>query len=81
MLVGKLYLFIALVKTLKCMRIWISRKNMFLVRVMTLLQIRVDCLLRNQAGICATGEIRQKVKFAAFWCVFLTKIKVDTESW
>ena len=30
---------------------------------------------------CATGKIRQNVKFAAFWCVFLTKVKVDPESW
>ena len=42
---------------------------------------QVDCPSRNQAGIIATGEIRQNVKFAAFWCVFLTKIKVDPESW
>ena len=41
----------------------------------------IYCPSRNQAGVCATGEIRQQVKFAAFWCVFLTKIKVDTESW
>ena len=41
----------------------------------------VDCPSRNQAGIIATGEIRQNIKFAAFWCVFLTKIKVDPESW
>ena len=24
-----------------------------------------------------TGKIRSNVKFAAFWCVFLTKMKVD----
>ena len=29
----------------------------------------------------ATGKIRQNIKFADFWCVFLTKIKVDPESW
>ena len=28
----------------------------------------------------ATGKIRQNIKFADFWCVFLTKIKVDPES-
>ena len=28
-----------------------------------------------------TGKIRQNVKFAVFVCVFLTKIKVDPESW
>ena len=39
------------------------------------------CPSRNQAGIFATGEIRQNIKFAAFWCVFLTKKKVDPESW
>ena len=42
---------------------------------------QLDCPSRNQAGLFATGEIRQNVKFAAFWCVFLTKIKVDPESW
>ena len=41
----------------------------------------LNCPSRNQAGICATGEIRQNIKFAAFWCVFWTKIKVDPESW
>ena len=41
----------------------------------------INCPSRNQAGIFATGEIRQNVKFATFWCVFLTKIKVDPESW
>jgi hypothetical protein len=35
----------------------------------------------GQAGLLATGEIRQNIKFVAFWCVFLTKIKVDPESW
>ena len=39
------------------------------------------CPSRNQAGVFATGEIRQNIKFADFWCVFLTKIKVDPESW
>ena len=41
----------------------------------------LNCPSRNQAGVWATGEIRQKFKFAAFWCVFLKKIKVDPESW
>ena len=36
---------------------------------------------RNQAGVFATGEIRHNIKFTDFWCVFLTKIKVDPESW
>ena len=27
------------------------------------------------------GKIRGNVKFADFWCVFLTKMKVDPESW
>ena len=40
----------------------------------------IDCPSRNQVGVCATGEIRQNVTLAAFWCVFLTKIKVDPES-
>ena len=31
----------------------------------------LDCPSRNQAGIFATGEIRQNIKFAAFLvCVF-----------
>ena len=36
---------------------------------------------RNHQGTIPAGEIRQNNKFAAFWCVFLTKIKVDPESW
>ena len=28
-----------------------------------------------------SGKIRGNVRFAAFWCVFLTKMKVDPESW
>ena len=39
------------------------------------------CSPRNHAGVSATGKIRPKIKFAAFWCVFLTKIKVHPESW
>ena len=43
------------------------------------------CLLnftpRKHAGTIPAGEIRQNSKFAAFWCVFLTKMKVDPESW
>ena len=42
--------------------------------------IQIYCPSRNQAGVFATGEIRQNVNFAAFWSVFLTKIKVDPES-
>ena len=36
----------------------------------------------SQHGIepFARGKIRQNIKFADFWCVFLTKIKVDPES-
>ena len=45
------------------------------------LQVFIDCPSRNQAGALATGEIRRKIKFVAFLCVFLTKIKVDPESW
>ena len=41
----------------------------------------LHCPSGNQAGDFATGEIRQNLKFVAFWCVFLTKIKVDPESW
>ena len=41
---------------------------------------KIDCPSSNQAGVFATGEIRRNIKFAAFWCVFLTKIKVDPES-
>ena len=46
----------------------------------TLLQ-SVDCPSGNQAGLFATGEISQNLKFGAFWCVFLTKINVDPKSW
>ena len=42
---------------------------------------RLECPSRNQTGVFATGEIRQNIKFWAFWCVFLTKLKVDPESW
>ena len=41
----------------------------------------INCPSKEQAGLFATGEIRQNIKFAAFWCVLLTKIKVDPESW
>ena len=44
------------------------------------LKSTLDCPLGNQAEICATGEIRQNIKFVTFWCVFLAKIKVDPES-
>ena len=30
---------------------------------------------RNHQGTIPAGEIRQNVKFAAFWCVFLDKNK------
>ena len=35
----------------------------------------LDFPSRNQAGIFATGEIRENFNFAAFWCVFLTKTR------
>ena len=35
----------------------------------------IDCPSRNNAGVFATGEIRQNVKFATFWSVFLTTKK------
>ena len=41
----------------------------------------LDCTPRNHQGTIAAGKIRRNVKFAAFWCVFLTKIKVYPESW
>ena len=41
----------------------------------------INCPSRNQAGVCATSEIRQNIKFAAFLCVFWTKIKIDPECW
>ena len=41
----------------------------------------LDCPSRNYAEVSATGKSRPNIKFAAFWCVFLTKIKVDPESW
>ena len=39
------------------------------------------CPSRKHAGVSATGKLRPNIKFAAFGCVFLTKIKVDPESW
>ena len=36
---------------------------------------------RNHAGVNNTGKIRPNIKFLAFWCVFLKKIKVDPERW
>ena len=42
---------------------------------------RINCTSRNNQGPFATGKIRQNLKFAAFWSVFLKKIKVDPESW
>ena len=44
-------------------------------------QAGIDCTPRNNQGTFATGKIRLNIKFAAFWCLFLTKIKVDPESW
>ena len=41
----------------------------------------INCTSRNNQGPFATGKIRRNIKFAAFWCVFLTKIKVDPECW
>jgi hypothetical protein len=41
----------------------------------------VYCPPRNHTGIIGTGKIRPNIKFGAYWCVFLTKIKVDPESW
>ena len=43
--------------------------------------IMVDCPPRHHAGVSDTGKIRPDIKFAAFWCVFLTKIRVNPESW
>ena len=40
----------------------------------------IYCTTRNQEGTFAAGEIRRNIKFTAFWCVFLTKIKVEPES-
>ena len=40
----------------------------------------LNCPSSYQPGLFATGEIRQNIKFAAFWCVLLTKIKVGPES-
>ena len=44
-------------------------------------QKSLDCHSSYQAGLFATGEIRQNIKFVSFWCVVLTKIKVGPESW
>ena len=41
----------------------------------------IYCPPRNHPGVSATGKIRPNVKFSAFWCVFLTKIKVNLIKW
>ena len=41
----------------------------------------IHCTPRNHQGTIPVAKIRRNAKFAAFWCVFLTKIKVDPESW
>ena len=41
----------------------------------------LNCPSSKHQGTFATGKIRPNIKFASFWCVFLTKIKVDPESW
>ena len=35
----------------------------------------LHCPPRNHAGVSATGTIRPNIKFADFWCVFLTTKK------
>ena len=42
---------------------------------------KIDYTSQHWIEPFATGKIRQNIKFADFWCVFLTKIKVDPESW
>ena len=41
----------------------------------------IDYTSRLSIEPITAGKIRGNVKFVAFWCVFLTKIKVDPESW
>ena len=45
------------------------------------MNFNIDFAPRNHAGTIPKGKIRQNIKFGAVWCVFLTKIKVDPESW
>ena len=45
------------------------------------ININIYCPPKNHAGVSATGKIRPNIKFGAFWCVFLTKKKVDPENW
>ena len=49
--------------------------------LLTLFNNTIHCTSRNNQGPFAKGKIRWNNKLAAFWCVFLTKIKVDPESW
>ena len=41
----------------------------------------IYCPSRKSQGVSVTGKIRPNIKFAAFWCVFLTKIKVNPQNW
>ena len=41
----------------------------------------IYCTPRNHVGTIAAGKIKRNIKFAAFWCVLLTKKKVYPESW
>ena len=43
--------------------------------------VKINCLSRKHQGTFVTGKIRPDIKFVAFRCVFLTKIKVDPKSW
>ena len=45
------------------------------------LHTQVHCTPRNHQGTIPADKMRRNAKFAALWCVFLTKIKVDPESW
>ena len=46
-----------------------------------LVNLLLYCTPRNHQGTIPAGKSRRNVKFVAFWCVFLTKIKVYPESW
>ena len=43
--------------------------------------VGLNCPPRNHTGLSATGKVRPNIKLGFFWCVFLTKIKVDPECW
>ena len=59
-----------------CKRVW-QVVTLFFPNFM----VYINCTPRNHQGTFSTGKIRRINKFVAFWCVFLTTMKVDPESW